>query len=104
VTRAPAVTTVAGMGGMPQRIEITGDALVLEWDDGTEHVVTAEVLRRACTCASCRGRRVEAASAAPVEVVDVRLVDGDGIVLTFAPDGHESGLYGFAFLSALAGG
>jgi len=88
------------------RIEVDrGERLVLTWDDDTVDTFTAEDLRRSCPCAGCRedpaaGRNL-LGGVDPVRIDDARLVGGYALNLTFAPDGHATGIFSFSYLRSL---
>ena len=91
----------------PTRIEIKGGTqMLLVEQDGTEQRFSARELRAACPCAACRepdgAQRVAVLLRGPIEVEigDAKLV-GNGINLTFRPDGHRTGIFTFNYLRSL---
>ena len=93
----------------PRELLVVGDQVVIVWGDGHESYYPGEPLRRACTCAQCRGeqhlfgratlpvlRRLGAESFSPVAV---RAVGNYGLQVTWA-DGHEHGIYTLTDLRA----
>jgi DUF971 family protein len=94
----------------PSRIEVIGSELAISWNDGAESFIPLEKLRRACPCASCRGEpdvlgRGEnpRVSYGPhsFDLRAFKFVGGYAFQPTWN-DGHETGLYPFAFLRDLA--
>lgn len=75
--------------------------LVLQWGDG-EQVLGHARLRGMCPCSQCRAGRL----GGRIDLVagDVRVerveVQGYGVQLVFS-DGHERGIYPWAYLKAL---
>ena len=93
---------------VPQRVEVVGGAeVMITWEDGRTDVLSAESLRGVCPCAECRepeGARRTAtilAGESPVAITDVRVVGGYALSFTFAPDGHQTGIYPFDALRRL---
>ncbi len=94
----------------PSRIEVIGQELAISWNDGVESFIPLEKLRRACPCASCRGEpdvlgrgenpRVSYGPQS-FELRSFKFVGGYACQPTWN-DGHETGLYPFAFLRELA--
>jgi DUF971 family protein len=76
--------------------------LRLNWPDGREQVFEHAELRRQCPCSQCRAFRLR--GMAPVVDVRVRVVEmnpqGYGLQLVFS-DGHERGIYPWAYLAGL---
>ncbi|HEK1692618.1 MULTISPECIES: DUF971 domain-containing protein [Pseudomonas] len=72
--------------------------LLLEWEDG-EHSISHARLRGACPCSQCRAARLLGGIA--VVAADVRIerieAQGYGVQLVFS-DGHERGIYPWAYL------
>ena len=75
--------------------------LVLQWEDG-EHCLSHTRLRGACPCSQCRAARLSGAISLVRD--DVRVVQiesqGYGVQLVFS-DGHERGIYPWAYLRDL---
>lgn len=95
----------------PIRIEIEeGREVVLSWEDGETTVLSAETLRAACQCATCReeaGRRATERvlrGDEPVRITEARLVGAYAVNFVFAPDGHHTGIYPFERLRAMGEG
>ena len=87
-----------------------GMELALKWNDGAEHFVPLEALRRACPCASCagetdvlgnvaRGPKTKF-SEASFQIKRFQPV-GDYAVQIFWKDGHGTGLYSHELLRAM---
>jgi DUF971 family protein len=73
--------------------------VAVTWDDGREGRFELVELRRACPCATCRGRRDRGLAAWPlpggseeVAVAGAELVGAWGISFTWS-DGHGTGIY-----------
>ncbi|HEX5630242.1 MAG TPA: DUF971 domain-containing protein [Acidimicrobiia bacterium] len=78
-----------------------GSVLTVTWDDGRVDRIGAVRLRTACPCAACQGNgRVLPGLA----VGEVRAVGAYAIGITFAPDGHATGIYPFDLLREMPGG
>ncbi|ANY90537.1 MULTISPECIES: DUF971 domain-containing protein [Pseudomonas] len=75
--------------------------LAVQWPDGLQAISHAR-LRGACPCSQCRAAQLRGGIAVVRE--DVRLerieVQGYGVQLVFS-DGHERGIYPWAYLRAL---
>ena len=87
---------------------VGGDVVVV-WGDGHESYFPGEPLRRACTCAECKGEgHLFGRATLPVlkplrsgafEPVAVALVGNYGLQVTWG-DGHDYGIYTLAELRA----
>ena len=75
-----------------------GSRLTITWEDGRVDEITAEALRAACPCAACQGR---AAVPPGVTVAEVRAVGAYAIGMTFAPEGHATGIFPYDLLAEL---
>jgi DUF971 family protein len=88
----------------PRSIELeSGTTLIVTWHDDRVDRLSATVLREACPCASC-GNLPSPRPVADHDLVkmsDVGLVGAYAIRLTFAPDGHSTGIYPFTLLREL---
>lgn len=76
--------------------------LRLEWPDGREQKLDHAELRRQCPCSQCRAFRLQGLTVQVdprVRVVDVN-PQGYGVQLVFS-DGHERGIYPWAYLAGL---
>jgi DUF971 family protein len=94
---------------IPERLEVTEDGALLRitWAGGRRSDLPAAALRSACPCASCGepvGRsnlqRTLAAST-PVTIAGAALVGSYALGVTFAPDGHRTGIFPFDLLASL---
>ena len=92
----------------PLKIKITGrDSLFIGWDDNTETVIPLERLRRFCPCASCKiEREKESPDYIPilgktqVTVDSIKPVGSYAISISWK-DGHNTGIYEYAYLKIL---
>ena len=76
--------------------------LRLNWPDGREQRLDHTELRRQCPCAQCRAFRLQGLTIQVdprVRVVAVN-AQGYGVQLAFS-DGHERGIYPWAYLADL---
>jgi DUF971 family protein len=97
----------------PQDIQQIGAELAVKWVDGSESFISLEELRRACPCAVCKGEtdimgNLYKGPSQPLTersfaLTRFTLVGGYAIQPQWA-DGHNSGLYTFEHLRALAAG
>lgn len=97
---------------VPKSLKGTGEALLIEWHDGTSHRLTWRLLREKCPCATCRTERDELPKrtgllpvlspqeAQPLKVVSMRPVGNYAYAIAFN-DGHNSGIYSLDFLRQL---
>jgi DUF971 family protein len=98
---APEAVTAA------RELLVVGDEVVVIWGDGHESYFPGEALRRACTCAGCKGEQhlfgratlpvlkpLKPESFVPVAV---RSVGNYGLQVTWG-DGHDHGIYHLADL------
>lgn len=93
----------------PKNIQLIGDELAIQWDDGVESYFPLEFLRRACPCAACGGEPDVLGNVMRPEVSysDKSFVlAGFGMVGGYAlqprwADGHDTGLYSFQYLRRL---
>ncbi|MGE8064089.1 DUF971 domain-containing protein [Pseudomonas sp. NPDC089569] len=77
--------------------------LRLSWPDGREQLLDHAELRRQCPCSQCRAFRLRGMTPmvdSRVRVVEV-VTQGYGVQLVFS-DGHERGIYPWAYLLSLA--
>jgi ATP-binding protein involved in chromosome partitioning len=92
----------------PTSIEQAGpDRLRIRWADGLDSVYAVRELRLACRCALCieegTGRPLLDASKVPADVRPLRIQSVGRYALQFAwSDGHDTGIYTFEYLRALA--
>ena len=75
------------------------------WGDGSTDLISGQNLRRHCACSSCRSKRqtgVDLITDNP-SVSEIVLMGTTGIQIIFA-DGHDRGVYPWAYLHAIAKG
>lgn len=99
----------------PRRIHLKRDEqLTIEWPDETTSVFPIAMLRKLCPCASCKELRKrmatnrltilgEATSGGPVTVDRAERVGNYALRLTWT-DGHDTGIYSWAYLRELGEG
>lgn len=106
----------AGRGGWmegmrPLDMQTIGGELAIKWDDGGESFVPLEKLRRACPCAGCKGEtdvmgnlhKLPAQPLSPRAFQLLRLANvGSYAVQPVWGDGHNTGIYPFAYLRKVA--
>ncbi|MGX1175826.1 DUF971 domain-containing protein [Pseudomonas sp. R151218B TE3479] len=76
--------------------------LRLNWPDGREQRLDHAELRRRCPCSRCRALRLQGLTVQVdprIRVVEVN-PQGYGVQLVFS-DGHERGIYPWAYLAGL---
>ena len=101
----------AATGGPAERlaaIDHAEGALVLRWCDGAEQRLPDRDLRIACQCAQCReemsGKRLLDPETVPLDIAVTRVWSVGNYALGIAfSDGHDTGIYTFKALRALAG-
>ena len=90
---------------------VVGGELALAWNDGEESYLLMELLRRSCPCAACQGEpdalgrvvRPEVnLQERSFELSRFEIVGGYALQLFWA-DGHNSGIYSYAYLRKLGG-
>lgn len=95
----------------PAAVQKIGSELAIAWSDGAESYIALEALRRACPCAACVGEPdVTGAVVRPevrhgpgsFELVGWQVVGGYALQPRWG-DGHNTGIYSFAYLRQLAG-
>lgn len=93
----------------PTNIQAIGGELAISWNDGAETFLPLELLRRACPCAACGGEpdvlgRIErpevSYEARSFTLVSAQPIGGYAWQPTWG-DGHNTGLYTFAYLRRL---
>ncbi|HUX82704.1 MAG TPA: DUF971 domain-containing protein [Halothiobacillus sp.] len=87
------------------RVHTAANALTCVWPDGRESRYTGKDLRDACRCAGCVsiasiGRLIDQDARAFV-IASVEGVGGYGVQIIFQ-DGHDRGIYPWAYLRELA--
>lgn len=98
-------------GGPPDRLaalDHADGALLLRWADGTKQRLTDRDVRLACQCAQCRdemsGKRLLIPENVPMDIRLTRVWSVGNYALGMAfSDGHDTGIYTFKALHALAG-
>jgi len=76
--------------------------LRLNWPDGREQRLDHAQLRQQCPCSQCRAFRLQGSTVQVdprIRVVEVH-AQGYGVQLVFS-DGHERGIYPWAYLAGL---
>ena len=97
----------------PVNLERVGqDQLLITWSDGQQRRYAVAELRGACPCATCRERRSQPPSEAPLLPVipaeEARPLSIEGMTplgayaykISFS-DGHDTGIYSYDLLRAL---
>jgi DUF971 family protein len=93
-----------------KNVQLIGEELALQWNDGDESYFPLERLRRACPCAACGGepdvlgniaRPDVTYSDKSFELTGWQLIGGYALQPRWA-DGHSTGLYSFQYLRRLA--
>lgn len=94
----------------PTNVQLIGNELALQWNDGAESYLPLEELRRACPCASCGGepdvlgnvsRPRVSYTPASFELRGWKMVGGYALQPDWG-DGHGTGIYSFPYLRRLA--
>lgn len=98
----------AGLKPIPEEIgRANAHDVKIRWNDGTENIYPARLLRLSCGCAACvdemSGRKTlrEEDVAEGVHPVKIGLVGRYAMHISWS-DGHASGIYGFEYLKKLA--
>jgi DUF971 family protein len=93
-----------------KNVQLIGEELAVQWNDGEESYFSLERLRRACPCASCGGEPDVLGNIArpdvtytdkSFELTGWQLIGGYALQPMWA-DGHSTGLYSFQYLRRLA--
>ncbi len=96
---------------VPSAVQKIGSELAIAWSDGVESYLPLEALRKACPCAACVGEPDVTGTVVRPEVKHVpgsfelsgwQVVGGYAIQPRWG-DGHNTGLYSFAYLRRLGG-
>lgn len=91
-------------------VQLIGNELAIQWNDGTESFLNLEFLRRACPCAACGGepdvlgnieRPNVSYSPESFDLVGFDLVGGYALQPRWR-DGHGTGIYSFTYLRRLS--
>jgi DUF971 family protein len=89
-----------------KNVQLIGDELAIVWGDGVESYLPLERFRHACPCAMCGGepdvlgnlvRPDVSYTPSSFELVGWQVVGGYALQPRWA-DGHNTGLYSFAYL------
>jgi DUF971 family protein len=97
----------------PVDIQHIGDELAIKWDDGKESFIPLEKLRRSCPCAECKGetdvmgnlyKGPERALTPLAFQLRGWTMIGTYAVQPLWADGHNSGIYPFAYLRGIEPG
>jgi len=77
--------------------------LTLTWSDQMTTVLSHDLLRGYCPCATCQGEQgdIRFRLGGNTELIDLRPVGSYALQLVWG-DGHDSGLYSFDYLRQLA--
>ena len=95
------------LGKRKPRDILFGDDVTIEWRDGTTTHYSLFTLRNACPCASCveemTGRKTLDPKSIPadIHIGKAEYVGHYGIRINWS-DGHNTGIYSFAFLREMA--
>ena len=94
----------------PKDIQPIGEELAILWDDGHETYLRLDELRRYCPCAGCQGETdvlgrlhkgpPPTLTSQSFQLVRLHSVVGYAIQPVWQ-DGHDSGIYSFAYLRSL---
>jgi DUF971 family protein len=91
-----------------QIVEDSETRLSIKWSDDTETEYTAAELRRSCPCAGCVNEWTGEKTLSDEQIGDDISFKHTSIVGRYAlnfhfSDGHETGIYSFAYLRKIAG-
>lgn len=86
------------------------EMLVITWDDGSQSEYPIKVLRDECPCAGCKGETILGTHyPAPLKIFQEGMYQleklvpvGQYAVQAFWKDGHDTGIYSWEYLRALA--
>ncbi|HEY2894409.1 MAG TPA: DUF971 domain-containing protein [Pirellulales bacterium] len=98
----------------PNRLELRGNRLRIEWNDGQKREISLADLRAACPCATCREKRaapaapptpgllpvLSLAEARPLGIAGMKPVGNYAYGIAFS-DGHDTGIYTLELLRSL---
>lgn len=96
----------------PKQIKITEQQrLKISWDNGEESEISLKYLRDECPCANCKGETILLKTMRPArikfdtpgkyEIKNIEIVGGYAAKITWK-DGHDTGIYSWEYLKALA--
>ncbi len=92
------------MTTFPSTVHLSAQQLELQWADGHPLALPASYLRQHCHCTHCRRTGMAEAlaqSSVGVTLTDATPVGQYGVQLHFS-DGHDRGIYPWAYLRDLA--
>ena len=95
--------TDTGTTAPPSEIKLDARGLDVHWDDTTFRLEAAH-LRSHCRCAGCKQLALQGTPVIPgvdIQLANASPVGGYGLQLHFS-DGHERGIYPWAYLYELA--
>ena len=85
---------------IPESIELSPDHLTLRYE-GRDHPLTAALLRQQCRCTHCQAARLQGRlEPTPATLLGCSVVGHYALQLHFS-DGHERGIYPWAYLLQL---
>lgn len=87
------------------RLRAVTRVLDVEWADGTTAELPYQMLRGRCPCAACRRRRGVAGTfevAGAINIVGIEPCGRNAVQIVFS-DGHDRGIFPFAYLRELRG-
>ena len=108
----PAASAADDRASVPRdlKVKIGEQKLLIDWADGQRSEFALGTLRKQCPCATCRTER-ETQSPNPLKILrsdpsnlrvtDAKLVGNYAIQFTWS-DGHNTGIFEYRFLRALA--
>jgi len=95
----------------PADIQQIGEELAIKWENGSESFIPLQKLRRHCPCAGCKGEvdilgNLYKNPARPLTpaAFQLRTIHSIGTyaIQPIWADGHESGIFSFDYLKAVA--
>ncbi len=96
------------MAALRQPLEVKSHGidglLEIVWSDGITDVMTHQLLRESCRCAYCSAdlrRGIPVTAASGIRITAVEPYGANTLRLSF-DDGHQRGIYPFAYLRSLA--
>lgn len=101
------------MDAVPRKLNLKKDeSLTVIWSNGRESVYPIQMLRARCPCAGCKELRTQMGKSrltvlpdtgsSRVTAVTAQMVGNYAVRIEFS-DGHDSGIFSFAYLWELAG-
>lgn len=102
------------MSEVPVSIDVKkGQGMTIRWGDGAENRYSLSLLRSMCPCAKCKEERAEKSAKKPLlnvlpgnyagelTITSAELVGNYALKLVWS-DGHDTGIYSFAYLRLLS--